>query len=149
MGNIMVQYIRQGFVGEKHPFKRTLAHYLNSSPRYSIVRKTGEQDENGKDKFEKIDPEEFAFVQTERSGRIGVMVATGPGKVGFAIRSPEETRTPDWKFAKELAAKRANGEAKPIRAFNDVGEKEPYVPYFMKEQLRLFTERSMTYKFDE
>jgi hypothetical protein len=103
------------------------------------------------------DAEGVRYQQLNRSKKLGVIVATGLGRVGFSLLSPQEPefsyvterkhveipgrpakdvekqkQVPilDWEKAKTLARARANGE-KP----------NPAVPKWLKSQLRLVDKR--------
>lgn len=70
--------------------------------------------------------------QITRSPKRGVLVATGPGKVGYVIRARNEKRR-DWDWAKDLATKRAND---PDNYPN------PPIQKWMQYQFDKFVERS-------
>jgi hypothetical protein len=76
----------------------------------------------------------ICYEQVCRAPRIGVIVATGKGKIGFSLLSPFETKARNWKLAVELATKRAEGITR-----------NPLVPDFVKPQLDYMARRAERY----
>lgn len=76
----------------------------------------------------------ICYEQACRGPRVGVIVATGKGKIGFSLLSPYETRARNWKLAIDLATKRAEGITK-----------NPCVPDFVKPQLDYMARRADRY----
>jgi hypothetical protein len=76
----------------------------------------------------------ICYEQVCRGPRIGVIVSTGKGKIGFSLLSPFETRKRNWNLAIDLATKRAEG-------ITD----NPLIPDFVRPQLAYMNERSQRY----
>jgi hypothetical protein len=145
---ILVQYIRKEIPAKKIKLYGKNGEEIldgNGVPLFGYIEGTGHElvlEKNlelvkfNKKAIKRLPVSSGDYLRISKSEPVGIMVSVGLNKVGYAFVSSKEKKM-DWKFAKELAYKRAtNPEKYP---------KPKYFPVWFEDVLGDFYKRTERY----